>query len=492
MVITQSNNNQLVAQNTAIMLDPKQRPDELKSLISSSFEAISKKEISRENWRIDGDTKYQLCGVKEQALMKAIIREADKDQKDFYILDIGAGDFQWIQSMAKFLNAQKDLPRDIRIHIIGVRGEKNSTETPFEEGLCQIYSLGSFKIEDLTDQLKERNLELSGKIDLAVSRFSFRHLADPVGTFVQTYDLLRPKTGHLLIDGFFFLNEEQNMEEAWNIEGFRNIHTHFFNKQLTQLFISTLAPFVAQPYQGSVPSHSLNRFLLRKPNTSPCRLPMCYSGTVEAKDYDVFSHRVTQFRREEQPDEDQWFQVPDPIGAPYGDEPLFGDKALYEWLKTHDVLENPCLPWKPLKRLDEEQKIPLLHHAIVSCDLQTIEEGLKSGIYSINDSDDAGNTALHYSILKEDFKLFELLLNYGANYELFNNQGFAPMHIAAACDKDGKFLQRLIDRGARFDFISEYYAKSAIEHANEAKNSVAMEILKKAYVDSRIYYNYSF
>jgi hypothetical protein len=46
---------------------------------------------------------------------------------------------------------------------------------------------------------------LENNVDLIVSRFSLRHMIDPIGTMLQAYDLLKPNTGLILTDDFSFL-----------------------------------------------------------------------------------------------------------------------------------------------------------------------------------------------------------------------------------------------------------------------------------------------
>ena len=43
---------------------------------------------------------------------------------------------------------------------------------------------------------------LENNVDLIVSRFSLRHMIDPIGTMLQAYDLLKPNTCLILTDDF--------------------------------------------------------------------------------------------------------------------------------------------------------------------------------------------------------------------------------------------------------------------------------------------------
>ena len=191
-----------------------QRSKSVNDDIDHSFEKLVKQSTS--GWgTFNGSSDYTILGVDEQVLMKRIIKEAPKEQKEFYVLDIGAGNFQWSKSLADYLDKQTDLPEDIKIHIIGVRGESYFGDRIVETNRCKIYNLGAFKVEELFEQFKKEGLNLQNNVDLAISSWCFRHLNDPVGTFAQTYDLLRPKSGIFLFDGFFYLTQQDN----WGTDG---------------------------------------------------------------------------------------------------------------------------------------------------------------------------------------------------------------------------------------------------------------------------------
>ena len=104
--------------------------------------------------------------------------------KDFYALDIGAGNYQWGRKLAQYLNAKTNLPKDVTRHIIGIRGETNLDEAVTKVGQCTLYEFGQFQVETLSDEFTKQGLQLANKVDLVVSSRCFRHLVDPVGTFV--------------------------------------------------------------------------------------------------------------------------------------------------------------------------------------------------------------------------------------------------------------------------------------------------------------------
>ncbi len=327
------------APNSSRYLDWTQRPEELKSSISTVFKEIVTD--SKSSWgSYNGDYTYKMCGVKERKMIKKMILEAYPAQKEFYVLDVGAGNFQWINGLASYLNRKTDLPKDIKVHIIGIRGEKHTGEKIVEAGRCKIYFLGAFKIEELKEQFEEQGLDLNNKIDLAISRWCFRHLVDPVGTFAQTYNLLRPKAGFLLMDGFTFFHENQKLHED------RRDDEDAFNYNMAQLFLDTQAPFLTKYFYEN---YSLNHFILRKPDNAPCRLPMSYIGSKYMEwNWQIGSHITTRFKREPQPYDSEELNMPCDYYSRYGDK-MHGDKKMYEWLKENRLLEVPSLSWYSLQ-----------------------------------------------------------------------------------------------------------------------------------------------
>lgn len=92
-------------------LDWSQRPPILKERITSAFNSLSKKSYS--GWGCyNGSSAYSIAGIAECELMKKIILQSPSSRKEFYALDIGAGDFSWGQHLADYLEAQADLPED--------------------------------------------------------------------------------------------------------------------------------------------------------------------------------------------------------------------------------------------------------------------------------------------------------------------------------------------------------------------------------------------
>lgn len=78
----------------------------------------------------NGQDNYNIFVVSENYMLQHLINKYPT-QKDFYVLDVGAGNFQFAKNQAKFINTQiakKILPNDISVNFISIRGESNYGE----------------------------------------------------------------------------------------------------------------------------------------------------------------------------------------------------------------------------------------------------------------------------------------------------------------------------------------------------------------------------
>ncbi len=408
-------------------LDWNERPKPLQSAISHTFNEIMKD--SKSKWGVyNGDYEYCMCGIDEQKLMKKVILQSPQ-QKAFYALDIGAENFQWGRGIADFINTQNDLPKDIKVNIISIRGEKNLGDRIIEEGCCRLYELGAFKIEEMIERFKKEGLFLEKKVDLAISRWCFRHLADPVGTFVQAFNLLRPKKGLLLMDGFVFLFQGQK----WKSREFDS------NFNMVQLLFDTKAPFLMNMCSTQ---RSLDHFVLQRPNEKSCELPMKYEG-VERLNYSngwqIGSNCMTRFVRS--PQEEDELELNYVVR-----NHLCGDIELFRFLRKNKVFD--CYhKWKPIRKKDCSLIDTRFHQAVFKGEILLVKKHLQEG-YDIDEFDENGDTALHIAIRQKHWELFKLLLREKADMGLYNNDQRTSLHEAVVFDKDGPFIKELIKAGA--------------------------------------------
>lgn len=313
-----------------------QRSSGINREISHALGAISGNYCS--SWKLfNGSPGYDLCGIPDERLLKRLILQAAPSQKDFYVLELGAGNFQLGAALSKYINAQTDLPPGITVHMISVRGEQNIEKTLIKEGCCIRYNLGGVKIEELDTELDRRGLSIKGKLDLVETSWCCRHLVDPVGTFTQCFDWLRPGSGLFLGDGFFFLLEN----ESDPVIG--------ANPRMIQLLLDLESPFLMQHYDGT---RSLNRFIIKKIHSDPCALPMRYLRLDHSSEYgdwyQIKSNCVTQFSRIAYGRSRREINLPQP-GWACGFDGLYGSKSLFNWLKTHELIRH-YVRWQPILR----------------------------------------------------------------------------------------------------------------------------------------------
>jgi|GEM_PF-2468413 len=449
-------------------LNWKDRPEALKSRIDSAFASVARDTSS--DWGCyNGQDGYDLCGADEYKLMESIVRRAPAEQTDFYALDIGCGNFQWGTGLAKHFDKLTDLPRPIKVHIINVRGEQHLGERVTLTSRCALYKLGAFKIEELFEQFKANGLELENKVDLAVSRFTFRHLADPVGTFTQTYDLLRPGSGILSIDGFFMLDQTDS----------EHITRYDYNKKMIQLFADTKARFIYRYFEHA---RSLSHLMSQRPDDSKCELPMKYEGLRSiGSGWQNDSECMTVFTREPQESDHKESLSYEHLERVYPhserQEFIQGDKGLYEWLKQNHIINSAGIV--PLYASELPTSLPALHSAVITGDKGALIGALDAGA-DINESDPLGNTALHLALENNQFELFEILLERKADVSLPNGLGKKMLHIAAKCDRDGQYLRKLLTLGIDVNCKEARMLGTPLCNAVFSVNIVAVGILLDA------------
>jgi SAM-dependent methyltransferase len=203
-------------------------------------------------------------------------------QKEFFIMDIGAGDFQWAEAVAEDINSTGFT--DIKVHIISLRGESADELVERKQiGQCMLYNISACKVEELSARFPR----LINKIDVIVSSWCFRHLADPVGTFAQAHDLLKPSTGLFLFDGFF-MKLDDDSEWAGRDAPLR----------MEELLMNTGGRYFTLE-SSSRAGRRLPVFLFQKNQSTPLQLPLNYTGceVICSSSYQCGSGTLTSFRR---------------------------------------------------------------------------------------------------------------------------------------------------------------------------------------------------
>ena len=99
----------------------------------------------------------------------------------------------------------------------------------------------------------------------------------------------------------------------------------------------------------------------------------------------------------------------------------------------------------------------------------------------INASSSNGNTALHWSIIKQHYHVTKLLLAIsGIDVDLKNTEGQTPLHIATL-QGDKKTVYRLLKAGAGQKNITDREGFSALDYACKKSDSFIVTLLKKKF-----------
>lgn len=300
------------------------RPGSIQRKVDATFDGLKVKEGS--DWGMNGSHMYDLCGIKECELLRSIVFNAPTSQKDFYVMDVGAGNFSMSRTIEDYVNEHiRPMRPDITVHIIGVRGEKNKEPAITRTGNCVRYDIGAFKIENMEEEFRRLNLPGYGQIDLAVSAWTLRHLVDPVGTFQQVCNSLRTsadRPGFFLFDGFFFEQGEDPEVQTGN-------------RNMMQLLLDTKCHFIMQN-TFYTKSRGLNEFVLSK--TSDVVLPLRYRKVKADKTLSqVHSQCTTQFTRTAPRDE---ILVVREFSYGQVADVLCGSKNLFDWLRANRVISQ--------------------------------------------------------------------------------------------------------------------------------------------------------
>lgn len=167
------------------------RPQCLKTNIDNTFSQYSGDplpQFSMEN--------YNLCNTDDIKLITQVLSQHIV-QTTYNILDIGGGDYSWINNVVELVN--KDFSSAITLNIYGINAESYSHT--ITKGNANIHYFGGFKSEDIINELAKKDYDFNYKFDLVVSHWTLRYLVDPLGTVLQAYELLKPE-GLMLFNGF--------------------------------------------------------------------------------------------------------------------------------------------------------------------------------------------------------------------------------------------------------------------------------------------------
>lgn len=209
-----------------------QRPSKTTSHINQAFFNVNQLKVNAHdhqarNWKNNGKIKYKICGVDDHKLLRQLV-DSRPEQTTFRILDVGAGDFIWSESMAEMFS--ENYPKKTLV-AYGVVGER-CDEKEYKIHNNTVKNFCSFKVEEIEKEfLVKESIDLSNQIDLIVASNVMIHLIDPLGTFIQLTNLLKTD-GLILSDSFAFNLVNQNNQElypAFTEEKENNVGLRMYN-----------------------------------------------------------------------------------------------------------------------------------------------------------------------------------------------------------------------------------------------------------------------
>lgn len=334
---------QTAAAADELSVDWENRLDSIENAIDQTFNVLSNK--FEDGWvvsdsQLDSLFVFQMEGIDQREFFKKIIQEQYKQgQKDFYALDFGAShDFAWGQEVKNYINAQEDLPDDIKVTLIGVHGDWFETKF-FKEGKCIVYQLDTLKLETIKKALHSQGLYLENKIDFITSHYTFTHLVDPIGTWMQAYDLLKPQTGIFLYDGFRIYTEE--VIEDYNYQ--RNLV-----KMNAFLLYESKIPFLMSTDSST---QYFGHFLVKKTSTNKLDTPFKYVRVKEEKDPIGGSEKIyfrTVYTPKNQASQKEFLEkMTYDKDFNYWSPTYLGDKEIFDWLAKNNIIPD-YVKWAPL------------------------------------------------------------------------------------------------------------------------------------------------
>lgn len=323
------NKNLHLQANITNYLNIENRPLELKNAINSLFSTFTETETSK--WTLfNGDEYYQMSDIDEYKLLSKMVK-ANPDQSSFNIIDIGAGDYSWIQSMAKLFNNGDEVFANKNFNIFGLNGEGSPEVIEIEN--VKLHYYGGFKSEELLSEFNSKGHNLENNVDFIVSRFALRHMADPIGTVIQAYELLKPNTGLMIIDDFPITYK--------NLDGSSLYESHDkFEGHLKQFHFYSYLDANVLMCPSNTGARSFTHFNIQKLSADTAKLPITYSGLNFVSGRSHTSEYETEFTSLEQTEKMEMKLVSSSCANTEYYSGCYGDKELYDWFENNALFSN--------------------------------------------------------------------------------------------------------------------------------------------------------
>lgn len=321
------------------------RPKNIQKAIDKEFAKISS--MKPEIWTFDGNVGfYELFKFEETKIFEMLASK--KNKNNIYIIDVGGGQGAWSQkSMVSLLNNETCKNSGKHFYIFNITGGTECEEKSENKDNVTLYFLNRFKIENIDVELPKRMLsdfdikiDLTGKVDFIVSRYTFLHLVDPFGSIKRIYQLLTPLQGILLSTGFNFELDDSN--QIYTFPGLAQStkgHSSWYFLAET----NAISIFMV----NCILVGSFGQFLLMRTNYDELEIPLAYTNELRKKEYEKFvavykKESITQKKpyflkfEKKKTDED----IDDPEAKEYGYcccEKNPKSKELFEYLKQNGL-----------------------------------------------------------------------------------------------------------------------------------------------------------
>ena len=169
---------------------------------------------------------------------------------------------------------------------------------------------------------------------------------------------------------------------------------------------------------------------------------------------------------------------PDKTSEDQGFSTMEGSSDGVQWRRTHfskedqqNALDDDLLPGSPDF---------LFQQACLRCEVDSVLklEKLRKEIDVDRVNKTSGITALHHSVLEEDFALVQLLIKgFGADVNIQDRDGWTPLHAASAVGNI-YIAQFLLDSGAKASIL-DHNCEFPVDVA-EGENSAMLRLLERA------------
>lgn len=260
--------NQLSLQEQEPQALWQQRPTEVQEKIDVAYNSLASQKNDSSNCTLfDGYSKeYLIAGIKDYSLLKYIISTAPPTQKEFNFLDVGPKNFEWSIEVFKLLQGERlpyqkidaepyNLPIDIIVNIYSIRSEKGGKALlGHHNSNVRLFNWGEKRIENISEIFP------NNFFDFIITKSGLTNCVDPLGTFMQFYDILKPQ-GFFLFEGIFVFDKD-------NDEGCTN-------KNIRRILRGINAPFLYKHYNLN---RSGDHYVAKKTTDKPLNLPVSYHG----------------------------------------------------------------------------------------------------------------------------------------------------------------------------------------------------------------------